>query len=66
VSKENKLKLEGQPFIQWDCGIVFRIFKVCGVKMITDIDLESIIRIRGAVPPTAHAYSWRGAKLNPG
>jgi hypothetical protein len=62
VEKKN-LKQEGQPFIEWDCGTVLGSFKCCGVKMNTDIDLEPILRILGAVPPTSHAYSWRGAQL---
>jgi hypothetical protein len=64
VSK--KIKLEGQSFIQWECGIVFGIFKVCGLKITTDTYLEPILTIRRTVPPIAHAYSWRGAKLNKG
>jgi len=61
---EKNLKQDEQPFVQWDCGTVFRSFKCCGLKMNIDIDLEPILRMCGAVPPTSHAYSWCGAQLN--
>jgi len=63
---EKKLKAGLAALIQWDCGTVFGSFKCCGLKMNTDIDLEPKLRMRGDVPPTSYAYSWRGAQLNTG
>jgi len=61
---KKKPKAGGAALCIRDCGTVFGSFKCCGLKMNTDIDFEPILRMRGAVPPSSHAYSWRGAQLN--